>query len=88
MGVLVPTIIGGMYWKRANKIGAIAATVVGETMMVVMTFILKDSPLGFSAGLWSMATATVIFIVVCLATKPQPYLGQVVDSINEFFAEK
>ena len=88
VGVLVPTIIGGMYWKRANKIGAIAATVVGETMMVVMTFILKVSPLGFSAGLWSMATATVIFIVVCLVTKPQPYLGQVVDSINEFFAEK
>jgi len=88
VGVLVPTVVGGMYWKRANKTGAIIATVVGETMMVVMTFILKVSPLGFSAGLWSMATATVIFIVVCLATKPQPYLGQVVDSINEFFAEK
>ncbi|MGI6182363.1 MAG: sodium:solute symporter family protein, partial [Agathobaculum sp.] len=85
VGVLVPTIIGGMYWKRATKQGAIAATVIGEVMMVVMTFVLKVSPLGFSAGLWSMVASIVIYIVVCLATAPKPHVAEVVDSINEFF---
>ena len=85
VGVLVPTIIGGMYWKRATKQGAIVSTVIGETMMVLMTFVFKVSPLGFSAGLWSMATALVVYVAVCLATKPQEHVGEVVDSINTFF---
>ena len=58
---------------------------IGETMMVLMTFVFKVSPLGFSAGLWSMATALVVYVAVCLATKPQEHVGEVVDSINTFF---
>ena len=87
VGVLVPTIIGGMYWKRANKYGAVAATVIGEALMVYGTFIHKMAPGGFSIGFVSMVLATVIYIVVCLATKPQKRVGEVVDSINEFFAK-
>lgn len=85
VGVLVPTVIGGMYWKKATRQGAIAATVIGEVMMVLMTFVLKVSPLGFSAGLWSMAASIVIYIVVCLMTEPKQHVAEVVDSINEFF---
>ncbi len=87
VGVLVPTIIGGMYWKRANKYGAVAATVIGEALMVYGTFIHKMAPGGFSIGFVSMVLATVIYIVVCLATKPEKHVGEVVDSINEFFAK-
>lgn len=87
VGVLVPTIIGGMYWKRANKYGAVAATVIGEALMVYGTFIHKMSPGGFSIGFVSMVLATVIYIVVCLATKPEKRVAVVVDSINEFFAK-
>lgn len=85
VGVLVPTIVGGMYWKRATKQAAILSTVVGEVLMVLFTFVLKISPLGFSAGLWAMAVSAVLYIVVCLATKPEEHVGKVVDSINEFF---
>ncbi len=87
VGVLVPTVIGGMYWKRANKYGAVAATVIGEALMVYGTFIHKMAPFGFSIGFCAMVVATVIYIVVCLATKPQKRVGTVVDSINEFFAK-
>ncbi|MBQ3532822.1 MAG: sodium:solute symporter family protein [Oscillospiraceae bacterium] len=87
VGVLVPTIIGGMYWKRATKAGAIASTIVGEALMVYFTFIHKMSPFGFSAGFCAMVVALVVYIVVCLATKPQKHVGEVVDSINEFFAK-
>ena len=83
----VTTIIGGMYWKRANKYGAVAATVIGEALMVYGTFIHKMAPGGFSIGFVSMVLATVIYIVVCLATKPQKRVAVVVDSINEFFAK-
>ena len=57
VGVLVPTIIGGMYWKRANKYGAVAATVIGEALMVYGTFIHKMAPGGFSIGFVSMVIA-------------------------------
>lgn len=87
VGVLVPTIIGGMYWKRATKAGAIASTIVGEALMVYFTFIHKMSPFGFSAGFCAMVVALMVYIVVCLATKPQKHVGEVVDSINEFFAK-
>ena len=87
VGVLVPTIVGGMYWKRANKYGAVAATVIGEALMVYGTFIHKMAPFGFSIGFCSMVLATIIYIVVCLATKPQKRVAVVVDSINEFFAK-
>ena len=87
VGVLVPTIIGGMYWKRATKAGAIASTIVGEALMVYFTFIHKMSPFGFSAGFCAMVVALVVYIVVCLATKPQKHVGEVVDSINECLAK-
>lgn len=87
VGVLVPTIVGGMYWKKATKEGAIAATVIGEVLMVLMSFVLKVSPLGFSAGLWSMVVATVVYIVVCLLTKPKDHTVEVVESINTFFQD-
>ena len=85
VGVLVPTIVGGMYWKRATKQAAILSTVVGEVLMVLFTFILKVSPLGFSAGLWAMALSAGLYLAVCLVTTPGARVGRVVDAINEFF---
>jgi len=87
VGVLVPTVIGGLYWKKATKQGAIISALVGEVMMITMTFILKVSPLGFSAGLWSMATSLVLYIVICNLTTAHKHTGEVIDSINKFFKE-
>lgn len=85
VGVLVPTVIGGLYWKKATKEGALVSTVVGECLMIYMTFIHKMAPLGFSSGFWAMMVSLVLFVVVSMATKPTKYTGEIVDSINNFF---
>ena len=85
VGSLVPAIIGGLYWKRATKAGAITSIVVGEAIMVLFTFVLKITPLGFSAGLWAMAVSLVLFVAVSLCTKPGSHITDVVDSINGYF---
>ena len=86
VGALVPTIVGGLYWKRSTKAAAISSIVAGEAIMVLFTFILKVSPLGFGAGLWSMFVSLVIFVTVSLFTKPSEHISEVIDSINEYFA--
>ena len=85
VGVLVPTIIGGMYWKKATKQAAVSSILIGEVLMVLLTFVLKVSPLGFSAGLWSMAISLVVFVVVSLCTTADAYTGEIIDAINDFF---
>jgi SSS family solute:Na+ symporter len=34
LAVLAPAVIGGLYWKRANKFGAAASIIAGESMVV------------------------------------------------------
>lgn len=85
VGCLVPAIIGALYWKRSTPAGAIASIVAGEAVMILLTFVLKSAPLGFSAGLWSMVVAAVVFLAVSLCTKPRTHTAAVIDSINEFF---
>ena len=87
VAVLVPAVIGGLYWKRATREAAIASIVIGELLMITMTFILKAAPFGLSGALWSMMISLVIFVGVSLVTKPQEHTKQVIDSINDFFAE-
>lgn len=87
VAVLVPAVIGGLYWKKATREGAIASIVIGEIAMISMTFIFKIAPLGFSGALWSMLVSLVIFVSVSIVTKPQSHTSEVVASINDFFAE-
>lgn len=87
VAVLVPAVIGGLYWKRATREAAIASIVIGELLMITMTFILKAAPFGLSGAFWSMMISLVIFVGVSLVTKPQEHTKQVIDSINDFFAE-
>lgn len=87
VAVLVPAVIGGLYWKRATREAAIASIVIGELLMITMSFILKAAPFGLSGAFWSMMISLVIFVCVSLVTKPQEHTKQVIDSINDFFAE-
>ena len=86
VAALCPTVIGGIYWKRSTKQGAVASILLGEGTMLVLTYITKSSPLGLSAGLWGLIVAVVVFLVVCPLTKPEKHTGEIIDSINEFFA--
>ena len=87
VAVLVPAVIGGLYWKKASRGGAIASIVIGEICMVSMTFIFKVSPFGFSGALCSMLISLIIFVSVSFITKPQAHTSEVISSINSYFAE-
>lgn len=85
VGCLVPSIIGALYWKKATPAAAVASVVIGEMIVVLFTYVLKISPLGFSAGLWSMAIAALVFVVTSFCTKSIPHTAEVINSINDFF---
>lgn len=88
VAVLVPTVIGGLYWKRATKEAALASIIIGEVCMISMTFLFKIAPFGLSGAFWSMMISLAIFIGVSLVTKPQAHTASVVDSLNNFFTEE
>lgn len=88
VAVLVPAVIGGLYWKKATREGALASIIIGEICMISMTFIFKVAPFGLSGAFWSMMISLAIFTAVSLATKPQKHTEEIVDSLNNFFAEE
>lgn len=86
VAVLCPAVIGGLYWKKATKYGALASIIGGQIVNLILLFS-GIRPLGFTAGLWGMATALVLYVIVCNATssKVEKRTGQIIDSINEYF---
>lgn len=84
VAALVPTVIGGIYWKKATKEGALWSIIIGEAAMLLTTFVFK-SPLGFLPGFWGMIVAIIVYVIVCNMTKPVARTAEVIDSINEFF---
>lgn len=64
---LWPTILG-LYWKRANKEGAIASMIVGIVSYIVFNYYLPR-PFGMHAIVTSLVLSLVAFIIVAKATK-------------------
>jgi len=65
----VPLVVGGLWWRRANKYGAIWGLVLGLITLYITIFVVKN-PLGIAAGIWGLVVCSIAFIVVSLLTKP------------------
>lgn len=65
----VPLVVGGLWWKRANKYGAVSGLVLGLVTLYITIFVVKN-PFGIAAGIWGLVACTLIFVIVSLATKP------------------
>jgi SSS family solute:Na+ symporter len=65
----VPVVYAGLWWKRANKYGAIIGLMLGLIVVYITTFVVKN-PLGVASGIWGLITCTVGLIVGSLVTKP------------------
>ena len=64
-GILLPAIIGGLYWRRASSAGAMASIVVGFPLNFGLSFIER-----FADTSWipALAAATMAFVVVSWLT--------------------
>lgn len=62
-----PALIGALCWKKVTKMGGIASMVVGT--VVTITYEAMGQPLGIATVLIAVPVATVVLIVVSLATQ-------------------
>lgn len=85
VAALAPAMLGGVYWKRSTPAAAVSSICIGEAIMLFTTFVIPD-PFGVMAGVWGLGAALIIFVVVSLITKPVKETGEIIDSINGFFA--
>lgn len=74
MAIFVVPILFGMYWKRATMPGAIAAVVVGVISLLSFTLIpsVKALAMGFHALFPATILASIVMVMVSLATKAPP----------------
>jgi SSS family solute:Na+ symporter len=68
---LVPFMLGGIFWRRANKHGAIASIIVGQVVAVAGFFELYPPAFGLQPVVWVLTLSTITFVVVTLLTPPQ-----------------
>ncbi len=70
LAVLFPVVVGGLYWKRGNRFGAMAGILTGELMVVLFYFgILSPPPqLPMLPVLPIITATTFVYILVSLFT--------------------
>jgi SSS family solute:Na+ symporter len=70
LAVLAPTVIGGLYWKRANRYAAAASIIAGEGMVLAFYFKILNVP-GVLPVVPVLAVTAVVFAAVSyLSSKP------------------
>nr|WP_233613669.1 sodium:solute symporter [Leucobacter edaphi] len=70
VGGLLVAIVGGLFWKRGTRVGALASMLVGTIVVVISMFIwgvLANEPIYFS-----LLASLITYVAVSLATKPTP----------------
>lgn len=80
--MILPCTIGGLFWRRGSKEGAIAGTVGGVIVVTILTFFVTP-PLGFSALVWGLLVNVVLYIGVSLCTKvPQEVVDKYINKVD------
>ncbi len=58
--MVVPSIFGAFYWRRATAAGSIASIVSGAVVVLVLRD--RAKPLGWCSGVWGSLPCTVVFV--------------------------
>jgi Na+/proline symporter len=68
-GILLPAIVGGLYWPRATSRAALASLLVGFPLNFGLSFVA-----GFEETSWipALAAATIVFVTLSLVTRQTP----------------
>lgn len=77
LAVLFPTVVGGLYWRRGNRYGALASILAGELMVVLYYFDILSTPGGLPMLpiLPIMAVTVLVFVAVSLLTHARENSG-------------
>ncbi|WP_050526154.1 sodium:solute symporter family protein [Pseudorhodobacter aquimaris] len=67
--LMVPATIGAFFWRRGTADGALAS-IIGGVIFVVTMYLTGNSLFGLNVGVLGLPVATVLFVGISLATKP------------------
>lgn len=85
---MMPAVIGGLYWKRGTKQGALAGTVVGMAAVLFTLFVKNPVPV-VDPILWGLIINTILYVVVSLATQPDERAAKEINTpLTKFFASR
>ena len=76
--MLFPVVVLGLYWKRANKEGAIIALLAGTGFSMALAYFEPGfiSGWGWQPGMYGMLLSFVIIIIAGYAKKPDAFVNQ------------
>jgi SSS family solute:Na+ symporter len=82
--MLFPTVTLGLYWKRANKEGAIIGLLAGTILSMALSLINPGfiNGLGWQPGVYGLLLNFTIMIVAGYMKKPDIYVDQLWDDFN------
>ena len=84
--MILPCTIGGLFWKRGSKQGAIAGTVAGIIVVTILTFFVAP-PFGFSALVWGLLTNVILYVGVSLGTKvPDEIVDKYINRVTSIIS--
>jgi SSS family solute:Na+ symporter len=66
LAVLAPSVLGGLYWRRASAYGAAASVLVGEALVFLFYFNVLRVP-GLQPVVPAVIAAAIVFVLVSLA---------------------
>ncbi|UJW31379.1 sodium:solute symporter [Saccharothrix sp. AJ9571] len=70
VGGLLVAILGGLFWKRGTRQGAVASMAVGALAAIVLMVV--DGMEANSPIYWGLGSSLLVYVVVSLATPPTP----------------
>jgi len=85
--VVVPSIFGAFFWKKATAAGALSSIILGSVTAIYLQFSgLK--PLGHWPGVWTLIVTVLVFLVVSMFTeapeeKAEEFVGYLDKKLNE-----
>ncbi len=81
LSVLGPCVLGGLYWKKANKFGAVASIFTGEIMVIAYYFEKINVP-GLHPIIPILGVAGSVFIIISALTSDENDNKDIVFSIH------
>nr|AGF93597.1 Na+/solute symporter [uncultured organism] len=86
--VVVPTIFGAFFWKKATAAGSLSSIILGAIVALYMQFA-GLSPLGVHPGVWTFIITVVTFISVSMITEaPQQKAEEFIGYLDRELEDK